>query len=60
MEILLEKNPHIKNNFKNNDGSTLLHDAVKSGSLEIVKLLIKAGLDINAQDVDSYNNIEQW
>ena len=37
--------------MRNNKGQTMLHNAVKFGSFEIVKTLINAGADIDAQDV---------
>ena len=38
-------------NDHENNGESLLHIAVKSGSLPIVTLLIKAGAYVNIQDV---------
>ena len=44
--------PSAKLDTKNEYGETMLHTAVKAGSLALVELLIKAGADINAQDVN--------
>jgi len=43
--------PSAKLDTKNEKGETMLHTAVKTGSLPLVELLIKAGADLNAQDV---------
>ena len=37
-------------NFKDNEGETALIEAVESGKIDIVKLLIKKGAKINLQD----------
>lgn len=42
---------NLKLDARDEDGDTMLHVAVKSSSLTIVELLIRAGADVNAQDV---------
>lgn len=39
-------------NAKDNDGTSLLHNAVSSGLLKIASLLIQKGADVNAKDND--------
>ena len=43
--------PYIRLNLIDSAGSSILHIAVKTGSVELVKLLIDAGTDIDVQDV---------
>ena len=43
--------PNLNLNKQSSKGETVLHVAVKSGCVKTVKLLLKAGADINVQDV---------
>ena len=38
----------------------MLHDAVKIGSIGIARILLKAGIDVNVQDVFYVINIDKW
>ena len=58
--MLIAKYPNMKINIKNKNGMTMLHEAVKTGSIGIIELLIKAGADVNMQDVIFNYRIEQW
>lgn len=42
-------NPHLQNS-----GGTAIHSAVCSNKIEVVRLLLEAGADINAQDGDKW------
>ena len=50
-ESILGRYSTIRLNHKDKKGATLLHLAVRTGSLALVKTLIKAGAEVNAQDV---------
>ena len=49
-DILLQNEKGAQINAKDRDGLTPLHDAVKKGSLELVKLLVEKGAGIDAID----------
>ncbi len=53
VEGILTAYPSSKLNIRDSNGETMLHAAVKADSRAIVKMLIKAGADVNAQDVCS-------
>lgn len=56
---LLATFPNIKLNELNDDGFTPLHLAVKNNQFEIVKLLIKAGADVQIKSTPSGDNALQ-
>jgi ankyrin repeat protein len=46
---------HMQKNQRNTYGYTPLHTAVKAGSVEIVKILLETGNDINVQNVNGFS-----
>jgi ankyrin repeat protein len=43
--------------YRNKEGQTILHDAVRRGREDIVDLLLKHGADINAKDKYGYTSL---
>ena len=51
---MLSTYSNLKLDWRDSTGGTMLHAAVKAGSLAIVELLLKAEADPNVQDVLHY------
>lgn len=50
LKRVVRSNAHTLTNSRDRDGSTALHLAVSEGNIEIVKLLLEAGIDVAARN----------
>ena len=50
-ESILQDYANVRLDMKNEDGDTMMHVAVRSGSVALVEMLVRAGAELNAQDV---------